>query len=301
MSKALTYLFVFTLLLNLCSCEKDFVPKEQAGAQKMVVESLLDNVQNIKVYVTESASPNTSSGLNPLRDAMVELYKNGSLLQVLPYVPSDSANTFGAYQYPGLAEPGSRYAITVTQAKYGTATSTDLMPPVPVGSNGQIVYYGTSANDFQTKVHLEFQDNGAEENFYGISVFQYGLNAKVSDLGDTVFTAYASINRPQLLETVSDTVREYNTALLFSDKSFNGQNKMIDLVTKTIDLKKVYSCSLYVELIEVSRANFNYYKTLEHYQKTNNGSDGAKVFGNIQNGYGIFMSQSVYPMSFVVK
>ncbi|MBP6731884.1 MAG: DUF4249 family protein, partial [Chitinophagales bacterium] len=95
-------------------------------------------------------------------------------------------------------------------------------------------------------------------------------------------------------------VRDLNTYLLFSDKDFNGQQKEMEFTVRCVDLNKVLSANFTVELMAISDTHYNYYKNLQSRAEFGSGSS-VKPYGNIQGGYGIFMTQSIYTIVIPVK
>lgn len=294
-------LFLLTLLFLITGCEKDFDVGYITGDTKMVVNCQIDNLRPIKIFVTESVSLLGTSIPKCITNAQVELYMNDSLLSVLPFTYTDSAKTFGGYVWPQLGKPGNTYSVKITHPKYGTVTATDFIPPMPVVTNYALIHYGDSTDNYTTRFNLHLLDDGAKQNYYRLNVWQWGRKFFVSDEGDTTITDYAFSSKSEIQVLLSDTVREYNSNLLFSDKSFNGQLKQIDFVARGADLVNTNEAYYLVELSEVSPAHYQYSKSLQERNDFNSGSGNNSTYSNIQNAYGIFMSHSIYQMLKKVK
>lgn len=287
------------ILLNLSSCEKDFVLDED-HEPKMVVSCLLDDIRDFKVFLTKSV-PTDNTNLQTINDATVMLYRNDSLMQQLPFMLNDSSDVFGSYGCNEKPQPGNKYSLRIYHAQYGEVSAEDFFPHVPPVSSYELFTYGDSSNDYEARLRLQFQDNGAEQNYYRINIWHEGVRFVVPSPGDTVFTEYEIPSRPELLTELSDTIRDYGISLLFSDRNFNGENKEIDLRFISESLRAVKHIDLHVIIAEVSKTHYDYFKTMQAYRNSSFGAEAFPVYSNINNGYGIMMSQAVYRMVIPVK
>ncbi|MES2622040.1 MAG: DUF4249 domain-containing protein [Bacteroidota bacterium] len=301
MKHSLKTILVALSFLLVSGCEKDFMVPEAEGASKLVVNCRLDNQRIIKVYLSESTSPYESAKLKPITDAVVELYSNDSLLGILPFAFTDSAHTFGCYLQNEFARLGNKYSVQITHPRYGVVVAQDIVPALPAVTSHRLIQYGDSTNQYLGQHRFQFQDDASQENFYRINIWQWGKGYVTDTQGQRVLMDYGYFSRPEVTSQLSDTARDYGAFLLFSDKGFNGQMKEINMHFLTIDLQNVEEGNLVVEFTSVSRAHYLYYKTLEQYHNSPSGYQAAQVFGNISNGYGIFMGEAIYSMHHRVK
>lgn len=300
--RGLMYISLFAVLTSLLTaCEKDLDIRYLSGDAKMVINCQVDNRQPIKVYVTESISLTGSAKPKCITGAIVELYKNDSLLQILPFAYTDSGQTFGCYQYTNAGEPGNKYSVKVTHPVFGTATGTDNLPAIPAVVSHGLTYYGDSTTGYQTRYSIKLSDNAGQNSFYRLSIWQWGRRIMITPGGDTTIVDYTISSKPRPLGLLTDTIRENNNDLLFSDKSFNGQLKQIDFSATGAPLNEVLEAHYLVELSEVSAPHYNYVKSLALRNDFNTGSGNENAYSNVQNAYGIFMSRSIYSMYTRVK
>lgn len=300
--RGLLYILLFAVLATLLTgCEKDLDIRYLSGDTRMVINCQVDNRQPIKVYVTESIPLTGSAKPTCITGAIVELYKNDSLLQILPFVYTDTGQTFGCYQYPNAGEPGSKYSVKVTHPVFGTGTGADYLPQEPVVTSHGLTYYGDSTTGYQTRYSIKLSDNAGQHSFYRLSVWQWGKRAVINPNGDTTIVDYTISSKPRPLGALSDTIRENNSDLLFSDRSFNGQLKQIDFSATGAPLNEVLEAHYLVEISEVSPAHYSYVKTLGLRNDFNTGNGNDNTYSNVQNAYGIFMSRSIYSMYTRVK
>lgn len=301
MHRLLYLLILWSLVTGLTGCEKDLDVRYLSGETRMVINSKIDNLSPIKIYLTQSVSLAGTAKPQSITDAVVQLYENDSLLQALPYVYSDTAQTFGYYLYNNPGQPGKRYTIVVSHPQYGTATATDSVSMIPNILSHQLLYYGDSSNNYQSMYSIKLLDNGAINGYYRLSVIQWGKRFEVSTNGDTTFYDYGNVSNIRLYTPLPDTIREYNTDVLFSDKTFNGQTLQLDFSTQGVPLNETTEAYYMVILSDISPAHYNYVKTLATRNDFNTGNGNGQTYCNVQNGLGILMTQSMNQMFTKVK
>lgn len=283
------------------SCEKDFVVKEQEQAARMTINCEFDNYSVFKVYVTQSSSLSGLATIVPITNARVELYENDSVLFVLPYVPTDSANTFGSYQSTLIPVSGRSYTVKVIHPVYGIATAKDFLPPLPDVSTYQIDHYGNRQEKNKVFFRLQFHDNPSTTDYYRVNVYTLGKRWVQNTFGDSTIQEDYNWARPELISDLTDTVRDNGYFMLFSDKSFNGTDKELKFWFKGIDTARAIEAQVVVRFEQVTTAHYDYYRTLERYHQTDQNEEPVHVFGNIDNGYGIFSGAAIYSEYLTVK
>ena len=164
------FYIVALMLAGLCGCVKEITLLGQSPGPQMVVESIIDNERPMQVFVTQSSGISGNTAINGIGDALVQLYKNDSLLQALPYVFADTAKTFGVYQSSIMALAGNKYSVRVTHPQYGLATGADVLPKAPMVTSWQLINYGDTTNYFIAKFKINLQDDGADTNYYRINL-----------------------------------------------------------------------------------------------------------------------------------
>lgn len=297
-------IFAFMLLLSfISSCEKDFVVKEQSTSKGLVLNCLFTDTWRMAVYVTASYTSIGANTIQPVSDAVVELYEDDVLKEVLTYVPSDTLGTFGQYQSQLIPQKGKKYKIKAIHPLYGTATAEDVVPlPAQILSHQLLQYPDTTNKLRDAIVSFRFKDDGSQENFYRVNVWFEVTNVLTHPNGDTSEYKYTNGLRPYLLTSLSDTVRDNGWFLLFSDKSINGTEKEVQLKFNSVpNADYAKSLNLWVELFTVSKTHFEYHRTHELYQQSGNLAEQVRVFSNVQKGYGIFAASAFQSMHFVVK
>ncbi len=301
--KFFRYSIVSLFLILLSSCENDFDAPERDAAKRMVLNCRFTDAWQMSVYLTESYTTTGSNNINSLEGAKVELFEDGVFKEELAYVPSDTGNTFGSYRSALIAQEGKKYMVKATHPLYGTVTAEDEMPlAAQILSYSLLHYPDSSAGDRNALVKFRFRDDGSKNDYYRVNVWMEARWNTVNSTGDTLEHSYIYGFRPELLTTVADTVRDGGWFLLFSDRSFNGQDKELQMEFRYVPEPEEYSSvRLWVELYTVSKAHYEYYRTLQIEGNFNGPSEPVHVFSNVQNGYGIFAAENFERMEFVVK
>jgi hypothetical protein len=296
-------LFLFAGLVFISACEKDFVVPEQAKLKGLVVNSLFNDLNPVSVYVSDSYGSAGTNNVTNIYDARVELYEDGVFAELLGYVPSDSLNNSGQYLSKLTPQKGKKYSIVVSHPKLGVARATDSIPVQPLISSNELVQYPDSNNRLRDAVvKFKFKDDGNAENFYRINVYYYGKGANIHPNGDTVIYERSNWLRPEPLVPLADTCRDLGIFLLFSDKTFNGIEKEVNLALNDVPWASNFDQEwIWVELHTVSKTHYEYFKTLNQYRQTNYDSEPVHVYSNVQGGYGIFTGEQIQTMMITVK
>lgn len=293
--------FTGIFLLLSASCEKDFTVKEQLDAQRMVVNCHFDNWNTFHVYLTQSSPLTGSAQMVSINDAHVELYLEDSLKEILPFVGTDTANSFGSYQSQLTPLPGKKYSLRITHPVYGVVTADDVVPQIPDITSFNLISFKDSVMHGSAEFSFSFNDKPGED-FYRINIWMWGQRQYVNQSGDTILESWSNGFRPQLLTNLQDTVRDNGWFILFSDKNFDGQHKEVRLQFNSMYLSAFKNLRLAVELRHVSPAHYRYYKTLQAFRDSGyNTSQPPVVYSNINNGYGIFCAEGNASMQVQVK
>ena len=291
-----TYTILFILIM-LASCEKEFIP--EGNESKITLNCLFDNADVIHVYVTESDPLGTWHEFISLSDSKVEILEEDIFKEEMLYVPSDTANTFGSYQSSFIPTPGKRYSLEIKHPLYNSVTVKDEMPLVTVISSAQRVTRGNRNKGIVAVVEISFQDDINTDNFYRLNL-RHWLQAYIPEIEDTV--EYESHIYFETEESVSDSIRDHGIALLFSDKDFNGEFRTLRLHYRPERYNRFIQVILHVELFTVSKAHFEYFRTLQSYwERDRSNPEWPNVFTNVENGYGIFAGSAVDSVRIVMK
>ena len=288
------------VLLFISSCEKDFNINPQNTGNELAINSLFNDGNQITVYVTKNFPVgSTSNYMTAIPDARVELYENNIFKEIMHYQPSDTQALFGSYVSNLIPAVGKSYTVKTFAANYLNASATDTIPLPAQLITYAVEKYATSGPGPRGKMYMVFKDDPAVENYYRINAWLGGWLRNINSLGDTTYSFQFNAVEPYATNEVNDTVRD-GDFLLFSDRGFNGQEKNLQLTFNTINPRNYSSLDLYIELHTVSKAHYQYFKTLNLY-RTASSTEPVFVFNNINNGLGAFVAEHIQTMTFVIK
>jgi len=288
-------------LLLISSCQKDFNIDPQKTGNELVINSLFNDYYPMTVYVTRSFPIGaTNNYMTAIPDARVELYEDNIFKEVMHYVPSDTQAAFGAYLSDLIPKQGKSYTVKTFDASYLNATTTDQIPMSAQLITYDLQQYQDTALHPTANMYMVFKDDPAVQNYYRINVWISGMRMYISSQGDTsyAFENYAIEPFPQ--SPLNDTVRDGNF-LLFSDRGFNGQEKNLQLSFNTINRTGFKTLNVYVELHTVSKAHYQYFKTLNFYRTTGWSAEPVFIYSNVNNGLGDFVAEHWQTMTFAVR
>ncbi len=290
-------IFLLVGVITFTACEKDFIPPEQQSAKMMTVNCLFDNYGVFRVYLTESSAPGNNNVIS-LSDAVVGVYENGAFKETMSYIPSDSLNTFGSFQSSFIPAFEKKYLVKINHPVFGETTAEDVMPALAPIVSSKLIAKGSYAPYQDAIAEISFDDDANTENFYRLNPWLW-VSWAIYDpaTGDSSHAEFFGL-RVRVEESLADTVRDNNWALLFSDKNFNGQHKTLRLHFKPFTnfyfVANVHdSMNLHIDLNNVSKTHYEYFRTLEIYRQSDDDQEQPDVSGNIQNGYGIFAGSAV--------
>jgi hypothetical protein len=194
------------------------------------------------------------------------------------------------YVFPFTVTPNTTYRIDVSHPDFPSVSAQMTTVPhvilqsvdtVPVIQDNQMMMEG----------NFKWQDPPGKQ-YYMIKIIQNYQDSSGQYLSPTSLmstdAAIDNSNNQNVLGAI-----DYSSYLLFTDETFDGQNKELKVrfyysfypdPSTTIDY--------YCHLISLSEEAYFYYRSL--YASMNAGflSEPVKVFSNIENGYGIFASKS---------
>ncbi len=272
--KSLNYIpFVLIFVFIFASCEKVVNLDLPAYSSKVVVNGEFNTNSTIKLEISRSIpilNVADSTGYL-LQDASAKLYENNIFIGNLTFF-----NGFYTLNYKPVQ--GKKYKVDITRKDFPSAYA-DIEIPANIVSNA---VFKDSVSFDKTgypvgQITLNFKDNVATNNYYEILIRYYA----------------ASIQQWFPLEIASNDIvfanneKLDNGAYVFSDVSFNGQNK-------TLDIPVGFGTATGTPKFEVSIKTFSedYYRYLKQVRDYNKSSglfvsDPVILRSNVNNGLGM--------------
>ena len=292
------------LLIALSACTQVIEPDLPEHPPRLVLHALFTSDGAWTAHVGRSfgiLEPQSVPGRRAVADAEVELLAGDRVVGELEFNDAAQVYVFG----DSTLQAGETYSLQVSAPGFAPIRATDAVPR-PVQTS--ILSYRTSSRpgsettrDYSIK--LEIQDPPGEANYYQISMYRIytGRGASRSEV-------YLSTKDPSILADNSvdgSPLEEGNfegSAPYFRDTLFEGRTHEIELSTdfdSEIQLAGDFDSEpdlsgMYLQVLHISEAFYEYLKSarLHDYTRDNPFAEPLNVYGNVENGYGIFAGYS---------
>ena len=282
MMKKILYTFLIFALLVLQSCEKVINLDIEESDKKIVVNSVVSDGEEITINLTKSKSIIDDNEIEYIDNAVIILTEDGNVIS------SHTYNGNGNYVFNKNAEIGKTYKIKVNAENLKEVSAeTNLLVP----NNFEITDTFTTNYDGENYLAMIIRiENTVDNSYYFIEAF--------NENGDNVYLDSYDI------KSEKDIWGDY---LLFNNQIPGGGN--IDFqfyISKYIydygDGGQSYGY-IYLVLHRVSEAYYKYYLS-SNMQKQLGGnpfSEPVQIYNNIENGFGLFGSESYSLDSIEIK
>jgi hypothetical protein len=287
-------ILVLAAVVLLWGCENPLdIPVRDIETQ-LTLNTEVHPDENFRVLVTYSKKPLSNGAFDVPKNAVVNLYEDGTYLETLAYNPNDTNRIYGNYKSKSRPKAASEYQLEVILPGYNRLTATEKIPRLLKIDQLETIYYpGDFGQDGQAKFQLRFNDN-PEAEYYLLYVFYQTLERTGSEGPDSLEYRYFSNTRRTDLQEAEE---DFTDGIIFSDATFNGQEKIlnIDFTAQPVSFfadNRYKEVRLFFELRRISRDNFLYRKSYTNYVKGANNGFGEPVIvhTNVKNGLGIFSS-----------
>ena len=290
------YLVIFLLIIF--SCQKEIKFDIQYPESKPTVNCIVNPDSIIKLYLSESLTPVDIINFNSIEDAYPEVYKYGNFLGLLNMYVKPTTNPGLAYYTSSNISFNSddSLEIIILHEDFNTITAKTSIPKKPV-ADIEIISYSfkkilnsiSNGYSIDAVIKISISDNKLKKkNYYSVKMYYDANDLPYPNNTDTLYKdiIHYTQNRGNMIKTY-----KFNEGFIFSNDIFENDTLTFymyaedQMYIKTPDLFK-----LYVEVKSISEDFYRYQKSLkEYYQALGNPfSEPAKVYGNINNGYGIF-------------
>lgn len=304
--KYITYILSSFLLL---SCGENFfdsivevdVPAHESN---LAITAHLSNLDEVSlVHVTRTVGILDNEDAEPIKDAQVELYSDGQLLQIYQYrqffvyvnFDGDTLTVDGyVNREPKQLELNKTYELRVSTPTFGEIIATQpLMTPTTVisgtyeenGISGIFEDIETTGDedDRAEEIAIKFQDKTGEKNYYAVQAVGFYDTQTPNGIEE--------YGEPFYLSPVDPTTEEGTNALILTDATFEGKEYELKMAAfgETEGLKRIE-----VILYTITEDRYLYETTLINYQE-NDGNPFAEpviIHENVSSGNGIFTMSS---------
>jgi hypothetical protein len=259
-------IFIWLILLISSSCElsKEIDYDTYYDGDKLIVHGFISPQNGVQVLIKKSVAPNNVLADDKVQNATVTLYEDKIAIEQLRKIDNYHYST-EIYFTPDLSK---RYSIKVNAENFDEVSSNQqpLFMPVSIDSIKIIV----EDNTYYENLIFWFTNNNQFESAYYLKVYYY-LDGIIdsSSIGFELFNPYG------LLDNIVEGSNSFELQL-YEEEDFDSLK--VELYTLSPDLSTLL----------LSFQNYDFSKEDPFFEQTH------PVFSNIENGYGIFASYSVY-------
>jgi len=307
------------------SCEDIIDYKGPETEPKAVIYALLQPDNFISVSVSESHSVfQVPWKPRQITDAVVRVYRDGELLETLPYSVAETedenapVSPYSLYaSKTNFPEYGHTYRIEVLIPGYPAAAGeTSLPAPVPVA----IADTSYSNNEYgyrELNMNLRFRDPAGEENFYRFTApssngFYTGDPNLPYDPEQVVYVRVQDLNYGALSDPIIEPVHDddffdmylENDYYIFNDELISGKEYNMNLTYGDIDPDVEYYEFLHAffRISSLTKDLYLYLQSYSAYRQTNDDplSEPVQVYSNVSNGLGIVGAMSFSQDSIII-
>lgn len=195
-------------------------------------------------------------------------------------------------------EPEKEYLLKVVTAKYGTVQASGIIPAKVSIDKIEMDTSNLTANAV-VPIKIHFIDPPQKKNYYRLSFFESGyfLDFRTKDTIQYSQPIYFEVDDPSLQSTINNS-----NQLIIEDTFFNGKSYVLAVKINSSIFRNGNpyrkSTALSVILSNLSEPYYRYAttKSLQQYSSGDPFAQPVLVYGNIENGLGIFggYNQSVF-------
>ena len=308
--------FFLVFVIGLFSCQKELDFKIEDDEKKIVVNSVINPDSLIKINLSKSLGVlEDDNNFTFIENATIKLYEDDIFIENLIF----DNNKYSYYStiYPKIEKT---YKIEAeVQYMDKISATTNILEPFPILSIdlSQLRIIDEAFDEdpespSQTilgTINVEIENQVDIENYFIISFYQLDT-AYYFDTINFVYTdsiigfSKMSYGYEATQATHAITYEYYYNSFLsglaFSDVIFTNEN-----INYTFEVEFPYEPShyIYFDLFTIDKDFYQYIESMEKYSMNNGNPFGepVQVFGNIENGYGLFTSFSYSSDSIFVE
>ena len=293
-------------LTALCACEQVIEPDLPEHPPRLVVHALFTSDGAWTAHVGRSfgiLEPQSVPGRRAVADAEVELLAGDRVVGELEFNDAAQVYVFG----DSALQAGETYSLQVSAPGFAPIRATDTVPkPVQTSVLSYRAFASSrsdSGDSVEFSLKLEIQDPPGEENYYQVSLYRVFAGRGASRVGYSFSTKDPSIMADNNVD--GSPLEEggfEGDAPYFRDTLFDGRTHEIELSSdfdSEIQLASDFDSEpdlsgMYLQVLHISEAYYEYLKSarLHDFTRDNPFAEPLNVYGNVENGYGIFAGYS---------
>jgi len=268
--------FIFALLLSLCSCTDDLLEIDEYESQ-IVIDGWIEQGRTPIVTVTKSMSYFTDLNQNEFRDLLISDAKvtvsDGSMVEILTL--KSHSNLFPSYVYEGnklRGEVGKTYSLKVEYGGKIATSKTSIPKPIKLDS----VWFQLAEDKKDLGlIWIKFTDNSYTKDYYKAITQEYKTGSNIIS----------------------------NLFSIFDDKYFSGQtietplyNHNTNIIRANNDMYFHKGDSVHLKFTTIDEVSYTFWYS--YTKEILNGQNpfaatNSKVQSNIKNGLGIWCGYGI--------
>lgn len=284
--------YILGIVLAMIACNAEEIDHKNIGLEreKLVVNGLTDN-QNDTLFFQLSTSEYAYNDSFPKKikenDANILFSINGKN-QKVEFAPFQEK-----FYVIDKIKQGDILKIEAEKDGYSKIIASTQVPILP--NDWQIeVITGKgldSRNEPSDIIQISFKDFENQRNYYGLKLFY--LEEGTNVLRDVIF------EKNDIAFLGSDFLEQNDRTLIFSDQSFEGQNKNLQIVPESGQGNFNQDIKYVLKFYHLHPDYYRYLSSLESYNDDFGDNQlspfrlTSGLFSNVQNGLGIWTSQNL--------
>lgn len=315
-----TTLFFVSFALLLCSCEKEIEFKGKYDGSKIVLYSVVNPMDTLKVRVLRSyfilrTSDGSESVFDGLSEAKVTALVNGT---EIPLTEVDA----GFFNSEFVPKPGDEVTIKASREGYKSVTATTVVPEPADFSVEKAVfeekpiedeYWRERRREWTVRLRIRINDVPGERNYYRLKIYEQDREYQQSLFAMTQDVIFMSqTDEFETIEGMIDGDTWVYLPELIDDSMFEDRSYAFDVwfeVGRYKQWEEIYSDSgieyeeseepipdldpadFWVEVDALSPDLYFYSTSLEDYEASDYGfasffGEKVSIHNNVQNGIG---------------
>lgn len=292
-------ILVFTATMFILSCEKAIPLDQDEVEPRIAVNGLFSAGDTIIIHLSESRDILYDGSLPALTGATAKLYDvNNNLIGDFIHQAD------GYYQLSNyLPVAGATYRLEISNPGFKSVSAQSSAPSIL-----SINSMDTLRKGVNMQYSIAFNDNGAEKNFYAITVKKvvshldpWGTGEPYTFENPYFYTteAFVQNNSPDVDGKI------WGSIMLFSDATFNGGTCTFTAEHDLFGEGSFPDDSIFVVvgLHSLSEDYFKYSTSLDKYQESEGDpfAQPVQVYSNIEDGFGIFGGYSGHTDTLIIQ
>jgi hypothetical protein len=301
------------ILFLTASCESVLFIELEESDKLIVVNGTLHNQSPVSVQISRTRHILDNAPIIPLENATVTLFREGNLVEQLPYA---GEGYYRSEHY--VPDMGVAYRIEVENQGFPSVSASSSIPEsIPIVSldtsmkSHELEYTWWSSNESYLQMDVTIHDPAGEENYYLLDMMADRSRTEYRDttvnyidslyhngewhyfVNDSTYTLhdiYRFSDQPFLLSDDLIVEEETGIGILFSDQLIDGKTYSIRVETWSYALESADSAVVDLRLHSISESYYKYLKTRQkHYDSVEDFmAVPVIVYSNVEAGTGFF-------------